>query len=216
MQNIGIVGSGVVGTALAKGFMKYGYPVMIGSRDTAKQQELAAALGNGVKTGDFKEVAAFADIIVLAVKARSAVSALALCGAENLQGKTIIDTTNPIDDLPPDNGVLRFFTTLDESLMEQLQKSFPMAHFVKAFNSVGNGLMIDPDFGGIKPSMFICGNDEKAKNSVAVICTTFGWEVSDMGGMEAARAIEPLCMLWCIPGLRENEWMGHAFKMLKK
>jgi predicted dinucleotide-binding enzyme len=196
--------------------MKYGYNVMIGSRDKAKQQELLSTLGTGAQAGDFNEVAAFADTLVLAVKAKGAISALALCGAENLKGKTIIDTTNPIDDLPPVNGVLRFFTNLDESMMEQLQKAFPSAHFVKAFNCVGSGLMVDPDFGGIKPSMFICGNDENAKKEVGEAITRFGWEIADMGAMEAARAIEPLCMLWCIPGLRENEWMGHAFKMLKK
>jgi hypothetical protein len=99
--------------------------------------------------------------------------------------------------------------------MERLQKKVPKARFVKAFSCVGSGLMVNPDFGGVKPTMFICGNDTGAKGEVHEILDRFGWEVEDMGAVEAARAIEPLCMLWCIPGLRDNHW-SHAFKLLKK
>ena len=125
----------------------------------------------------------------------------------------MIDATNPISG-PPQNGVLSFFTSLDKSLMELLQRQFPKARFVKAFNSVGNARMVDPDFGGVRPTMFICGNDSAAKSTVARILDQFGWETEDMGGVEAARAIEPLCILWCIPGFLRNEWT-HAFKLLK-
>jgi 8-hydroxy-5-deazaflavin:NADPH oxidoreductase len=110
--------------------------------------------------------------------------------------------------------VLRFFTGLDESLMERLQKEFPEAHFVKAFNSVGNARMVNPEYALGKPTMFICGNDAAAKATVTRIVGEFGWEAEDMGGAEAARAIEPLCMLWCIPGFLRNQWT-HAFKLLK-
>lgn len=99
--------------------------------------------------------------------------------------------------------------------MEELQKNVTDAHFVKAFNSVGSAFMVNPDFGGVKPSMFICGNNENAKDQVKKILEVFGWEVEDMGKAEAARAIEPLCMLWCIPGFLNNQW-SHAFKLLKK
>lgn len=75
--------------------------------------------------------------------------------------------------------------------------------------------MVNPDFGGIRPSMFICGNDAGAKQAVSKILDQFGFEVEDMGSVEAARAIEPLCILWCIPGFLRNEW-SHAFKLLKK
>ena len=136
-------------------------------------------------------------------------------GAANLNEKTIMDATNPIAEAPPVNGVLQFFTSLDDSLMERLQKNFPGAHFVKAFNSVGSHLMVNPDFGGARPSMFICGNEESAKREVAGILGQFGWEVEDMGGAEAARVIEPLCILWCIPGFKNNQW-AHAFKLLKQ
>jgi predicted dinucleotide-binding enzyme len=99
--------------------------------------------------------------------------------------------------------------------MEQLQKQFTEARLVKAFNSVGAPFMVNPEFEGGKPTMFICGNDEDAKKTVARILDQFGWESADMGGAESARAIEPLCMLWCLPGFLRNEW-SHAFKLLKK
>jgi 8-hydroxy-5-deazaflavin:NADPH oxidoreductase len=115
---------------------------------------------------------------VLAVKGTVAVDALRAAGAANLGGKSVIDATNPISDLPPVNGVLRFFTNLDESLMERLQREFQSAHFVKAFNSVGNACMVNPQFKGGKPSMFICGNDDAAKKVVTGVLDQFGWETT--------------------------------------
>lgn len=214
MKKAGIIGSGDVGKTLAAGFIKHGYEVMVGSRSPEKLSEWAAEAG--ARTGTMEQAARFGEIIVLAVKGREAERALTLAGAQNLEGKTIIDVTNPIDDSrPPENGVLRFFTSLDESLHERLQKKFPEANLVKAFNSIGSAFMVNPDFGGVKPSMFICGNSEGAKKEVAGIVTAFGFEAEDMGKMEAARAIEPLCILWCISGFLRNEWR-HGFKVLKK
>ena len=158
--------------------------------------------------------AKFAEVIVLAVKGAVAADALRLAGAANLAGKTVIDATNPITDAPPVNGVLTFFTGPGDSLMERLQHEFAAAHFVKAFNSVGAGCMVDPQFKGGKPTMFIAGNDAAAKKTTTAILTEFGWETEDAGAAEAARAIEPLCMLWCIPGFRQNDWV-HAFKLLR-
>ena len=213
-MKIGVLGSGVVATVLASGFLKHGHQVALGSRTPDKLADWAAKNPAG-KTGTFAEAAAFGEFLVLAVKGTAATEALGLAGVENLAGKTIADATNPIADAPPVNGVLSFFTTYDESLMEQLQKQFPDADFVKAFNSVGNNAMVNPAFPGGKPTMFICGNSEAAKKQVAEILDQFGWETADMGGVEAARAIEPLCMLWCIPGFLRNEWT-HAFKLLKR
>ena len=144
---------------------------------------------------------------------RVAGDALRAAGTDYLAGKPVIDATNPIAEVAPVNGVLKFFTSLDESQMELLQREFPEAHFVKAFNSVGHACMVNPQFKGGKPKMFICGNDEAAKNTVRGILDQFGWETADMGKAESARAIEPLCMLWCIPGFLRNEWT-HAFKLL--
>lgn len=214
MKKIGIIGSGIVGQTLANGFIKYGYQVMIGTREVSKLAEWKKQVGEKGQIGNFKQTASFGDIIVLAVKGTAAKEVLEQAGASNLAGKTIIDATNPIADIAPENGVLKFFTNLDNSLMEQLQAAFPKANIVKAFNSVGNHFMVDPNFGGQKPTMFICGNNSESKQEVKVIIDQFGWETEDMGGVESARAIEPLCILWCIPGLRENKW-NHAFKLLK-
>ncbi len=212
-MKIGILGSGVVSKALAAGFIKHGNDVMVGSREPAKLDEWKAELGNKLQTGHFSQTAAFGEIVVLAVKGTVAESAIKLAGIETLAGKTIIDATNPIEDAAPANGVLKFFTNNNNSLMEQLQSLAPDAHFVKAFNSVGSSLMVNPSFDS-KPTMFICGNNENAKSETAEILDKFGWETEDMGAIEAARAIEPLCMLWCIPGICKNSWT-HAFKLLK-
>ncbi|MFN8280635.1 MAG: NAD(P)-binding domain-containing protein [Saprospiraceae bacterium] len=212
-MKIGILGSGVVGVTLANGFIKKNYSVMIGTNSVEKIQDLRTKTGMNAAVGNFEETAAWADLIVLATKGNGSVQALKLCRASDLKGKTIIDTTNPIADAPPEDGVLRFYTDLHHSQMEILQNNFPDAHFVKAFNSVGSALMVDPDLAGGKPTMFICGNNPDSKLQVSEILEMFGWETQDMGSVKAARAIEPLCMLWCIRGFRDNQWM-HAFKLL--
>jgi len=213
-MKVAVLGSGVVGEVLANGFLKHGYAVMRGSRDPKKLADWKTKAGSNASTGTFDEGARYADLVVLAVKGTAAESAVKLCGPAALKDKTVIDATNPIADSPPINGVLRFFTDLNQSLMEKLQKATPEANFVKAFNSVGNAFMVNPAFPGGKPTMFICGNSDQAKGAVREVLTQFGWEAEDMGAAEAARAIEPLCMLWCIPGLLRNQW-GHAFKLLK-
>lgn len=212
-MKIGILGSGVVAQSLAGGFLKHGHAVALGTREPAKLAAWAEK-NPAARVASFKDAARFGEIVVLAVKGSVAGDALRAAGAENLAGKTVIDATNPIADAPPVNGVLRFFTSLEDSLMERLQREFADLHFVKAFNSVGNAFMVNPNFAGGKPTMFICGNEAASKRSVAAICDQFGWDVADMGAAEAARAIEPLCMLWCIPGLLRNEWT-HAFKLLR-
>jgi predicted dinucleotide-binding enzyme len=214
-MKIGIIGSGEVGQALAKGFIKYGYQTMIGTNNKAKAGELKTKIGGSIQAGSFEETAKFGELIVVAAKGTAAEAAIQSAGAENLKGKVVIDSMNPIADSPPVNGVLTYFTSANESLMERLQKKVPQARFVKAFNSIGSPFMVNPDFGGTKPTMFICGNDADAKKEVVKIVQQFGFEAEDMGGVEAARPIEYLCMLWCLPGFLHNEW-SHAFKLLKK
>ncbi len=214
MKKVGVIGSGVVGQTLASGFIKHGYEVMIGTRTISKLEDWKKKVGKNGHVGSFGDAAAFGEIVVLAVKATIAKEILDTDVAKYIKGKTVIDTTNPISDMPPENGVIKFFTTLDYSLMEQLQALHPEAHFVKAFSSIGNAFMVNPDFKGVKPTMFICGNHENAKKTVSEILDKFDFETADMGGVESARAIEPLCILWCIPGLLRNEW-SHAFKLLK-
>jgi predicted dinucleotide-binding enzyme len=212
-MKIGIIGSGDVAKTLGSGFLKHGHEVMMGTREPGKLADWGKQNPQG-HIGSFADTAKFAELVVLSVKGTAAAAALHAAGVANLAGKTVIDTTNPIADAPPTNGVLKFFTNLDESLMEQLQREFADVHFVKAFNSVGAACMVDPQFKGGKPSMFICGNEATSKTTVTTILTQFGWETEDMGSAEAARAIEPLCILWCIPGFLRSDWV-HAFKLLK-
>jgi 8-hydroxy-5-deazaflavin:NADPH oxidoreductase len=212
-MRVGIIGSGDVARSLAGGFLQHGHDVMLGTRHVEKLADWQTENPKG-RVGSFADAAASAEVVVLAVRGSAASEALRLAGAANLDGKVVIDTTNPIADVPPDHGVLKLFTSLDDSLMERLQREFPGARFVKAFNSVGNDVMVNPRFEGGPPTMFICGNHDAAKWTVKGIVDQFGWETADMGTVEAARAIEPLCILWCIPGFLRNEWT-HAFKLLK-
>ena len=213
-MKVGVIGSGVVGQTLAAGFLKHGHEVEIGTREPAKLKEWSAK-HPGAKVKTFAEAAAFGEVVVLAVAGQVALEALTLVGPKALRGKTVIDACNPIGGGPPVHGALSYFTTLTDSLMERLQKAYPEARFVKAFNSVGNGQMVNPHFAAGRPTMFICGNDANAKKVAAQILDQFGWDTEDMGAVEAARAIEPLCMLWCIPGVGKGDWSPHAFKLLR-
>jgi 8-hydroxy-5-deazaflavin:NADPH oxidoreductase len=214
MRKIAVLGSGQVGQVLADGLLKHGHEVMRASRDPGKLASWKAGAGAKAHTGNFAEAAKWGESVLLAVKGTVAEAAVEQAGPANLAGKTVMDATNPIADAPPENGVLRYFTDFGGSLMERLQKKAPDAHFVKVFSCVGNAFMVNPKFPGGPPTMFICGNHKGAKAEVRGILEQFGWETADMGGVEAARAIEPLCMLWCIPGLTQNSWT-HAFKLLK-
>ncbi len=213
-MKVGVLGSGGVGQVLGAAFLKKGYEVMMGTRNPSKESVVKWKEENaGAQTGTFSEAAAYGQLLVLAVEGDAAKAVIELAEYENFTGKVVIDTTNPITKEAPHNGILKFFTTLNESLMEQLQHLLPQAHFVKAFNSVGNMQMYKPQYREGRPTMFICGNDDDARKSVSGILDQFGWDTADMGMAEAARAIEPLCILWCIPGFRQNEWT-HAFKVL--
>ena len=215
VTKIGVIGSGVVGEALANGFLRHGFEVMRGSRTPEKLDGWKVEAGPKAHTGTFEQAAGFGTCVVLAVKGTAADDVVAAC-VDALGGKVVIDATNPIAEvMPGEDGVLTYFSDINHSLMERLQTRAPDARFVKAFCCVGSAHMVDPDFGGIQPTMFICGNDDEAKKTVSEILDRFGWEVEDLGQATAARAIEPLAMLYCIPGFREQRW-NHAFKLLKK
>lgn len=214
-MKIGVLGSGQVAQVLSNGFIKHGHDVTIGTREASKLKDWQAKAGKKGMIATFEDTAKFGDLIVLAVKGSAAEAVLKSAGIHSLKNKTIIDVTNPIAEEPPVNGVLRFFTGPNDSLMERLQKLVPEAKFVKAFSCVGNSLMVNPQMSEGAPTMFICGNNDDAKKETTEILRQFGWEWADMGKAEAARAIEPLCILWCIPGFVNNSW-SHAFKLLKK
>ena len=212
MPTFGVLGSGEVGQTLAKGLKDHGYEVRIGSRTPSKLADFSKQ--TGIQAGSFTEVARWGEALVLAVAGTGAEHALAMVGRDALRGKLVIDTTNPIGDAPPEGGVLKSFTAANTSLMEQLQRTYPEAKFVKAFNCVGVARMVDPDFHGTRPTMFYCGDDAGAKATVARILDQFGWEAEDMGGAVGARAVEPLAVLWCIPGFLRDSWT-HAFHLLR-
>jgi predicted dinucleotide-binding enzyme len=203
-----------VGQVLGAGFLKHGHEAMLGTRDPKKKDvEDWVRATPGAKAGTFEEAARFGEVIVLAALGRAVESIVELAGPANFSGKTVIDATNPIADEPPVNGVLKYTTGPNESLGERIQAKLPAAHVVKAFNSVGNALMINPHFSQGVPTMFLGGDSAEAKAQVSGIAEQFGWEPYDCGSIVSARAIEPLCILWCLPGFLRNEWR-HAFKLL--
>ncbi|MBZ5635923.1 MAG: NAD(P)-binding domain-containing protein [Acidobacteriia bacterium] len=215
-KKVGVLGSGVVGRALAEGFLKHGYEVMLGTRDPGKGDVPAwLAAHPGSKAGTFRDTAIFGEIVVLAVKGLVAEEVIEQAGPDHLTGKTVIDTTNPLADEAPVDGIFSFTTGPNQSLGEEVQRLLPNAHVVKAFNSVGSALMVNPKFEQGTPTMFLCGNHPEAKRLVSGICVQFGWEPFDCGSIAASRALEPLCRLWVLPGFLRNDWF-HAFKMLTR
>ena len=209
---VGVLGSGDVGRVLAAGFAGLGHEVKIGSRDPEKLREWASASAR-LSAGTFAETAQFGDILVLATLGAGAADAIKLAGLDAFDGKVVIDATNPLDmskGMPP-----TLFVGTTDSLGEQIQRLIPKARVVKAFNTVGNAHMINPQFPGGPPDMFICGNDAEAKKIVSQICDAFGWGVIDIGGIEGSRYLEPMCMTWVLYGVRTSSW-NHAFKMLRK
>jgi predicted dinucleotide-binding enzyme len=196
-MRIGILGSGAVGPALARGLARHGHEVRIGTRQT----EI-----DGLSTGSPQEVAGEADLVVLAVRGQAAVQVVAGLTAE-LDGKVLVDATNPL-------GPQGMFVGTTDSLGEQVQRAVPGARVVKAYNTVGNALMVDPDLPGGPPTMFIAGNDPAAKATVTALLEETGWDVADLGGIEASRWLEAMCMAWVAYGRTSGDW-GHAFKLLR-
>jgi|SRR5215469_10043877 len=214
-MQIGILGSGNVGQALGLGFARLGHRVKIGSREP-QSDKLRGWLGKAGKqasTGSFEETARFADIAVLATSWSGTESALKLAGTQNLTGKVVMDVTNPLVLEPNKPPCLALGHT--DSGGEQVQRWLPQSKVVKAFNTVGSAHMVDPKFKGGPPDMFICGDDSSAKQVIIGFCTDFGWGVVDVGGIEGARLLEPMCILWVMFGLKAGTW-NHAFKLLQK
>jgi hypothetical protein len=214
-MKIGVLGSGDVGQVLGAGFIKYGHEVKMGTRDPMQEKVKNWVAKNGTKAsaGSFAGAAQFGELLVLATHGVATENAIKLAGVKNFSGKVVIETTNPLDfskGVPPTLSV--GFT---DSLGEQIQRLIPEAKVVKAFSIVGNAHMVNPQFPGGPPDMFICGNDASAKVKVTEILKVFGWPVIDLGGIEMSRYLEPLAMVWIMYGFNTNTW-NHAFKLLKK
>ena len=213
-MKIGILGTGDVGKSLAKGFKGEGHSVLVGSRDAAGEKVQALAKEVSVSAGTFADAAKFGDIVVVCTSGAGTMNALKLAGPENFAGKIVIDVTNPLDfskGMPP--GLLYGLT---DSAGEEIQRTLPNAHVVKALNIVGNPSMVHPEFPDGKPDMLICGNDADAKKKVTEILQSFGWStIVDLGGITASRPMEAFVILWVLYGQATGNW-GIAMKMLRK
>jgi predicted dinucleotide-binding enzyme len=221
-MKVGIIGSGDVGRRLADGLIELGHRVKIGTRDITKKEVVEwidkytkQEISENASVGSFADAALFADdLIVVSISWSGATNAVKMAGPSNFAGKVVIDTTNPLDfskGLPPTMAVGH-----TDSAAEMIQRSLPEAKVVKAFNIVGNPHMVHPDFPCGPPTMFICGNDEASKKMVTEkILTPFGWETTDIGGLEGARLLEPLALLWITYYFRTGTG-DHAFKLLRR
>ena len=217
-MNIGILGSGDVGRRLGDGLIALEHKVKIGTREPGKldlQQWINNHGQEKAAVGTFAEAASFGDdLIFLATSWDGAPNTIKTANVKNFTGKIVIDVTNPLDfskGVPP-----RLAVGHTDSAGERVQRLLPESKIVKALNTVGNIQMINPDFQGGPPTMFVCGNDKDAKKTVAdSILTPFGWETIDIGGIEGSRLLEPLAMLWIIYYFRTNSG-NHAFKLLRK
>jgi predicted dinucleotide-binding enzyme len=200
-MRIGILGSGSVGPALARGYARHGHDVRIGTRQPHV---------DGLPVGAPREVAGEAELVVLAVRGSASVDVVSGLAAE-LEGKVLVDATNPLDTSTAPPGL---FVGTTDSLGEQVQRAVPGARVVKAYNTVGNALMVDPDLPGGPPTMFVAGNDADAKTTVSEMLRATGWDVADLGGIEASRWLEAMCMAWVLYGVTSGGW-GHAFRLLR-
>ncbi len=214
-MKIGILGTGDVGRALGHGFIALGYEVKLGSRAAGNEKAVAWVKAEGGKAseGTFEDAARFGEWVVFATLGSANEAVARAAGPKNLEGKVVIDTTNPLDfskGFPP-----RLALSGNDSSGEQVQRLLPGARVVKAFNSVGNAHMFKPSFPGGPPDMFICGNDGGAKAKVTALLKDFGWGVVDVGGIESSRYLEAMCMIWVLYGSAAKSW-GHAFKLLRK
>jgi predicted dinucleotide-binding enzyme len=214
-MKVGILGTGDVGKALGRGFIALGHSVMMGGRDAANPKAAAwvKEAGPQASAGTFQQAAQFGDVAVLATLGTATEDVLRSVGPAPFKGKPVLDATNPLDfskGMPP-----KLLGSPGDSAGERHQKLLPGAQVVKAFNTVGNAFMFKPDFAGGPPDMFICGGDDAAKQKVAGICKDFGWNVVDVGGIDAAHYLEAMCAVWVLSAIKSNTW-NQAFKMLKK
>lgn len=212
-MKIGIIGSGGVAQTLANAYLQKGYQVKLGTRNAEKLDDWLEKAGENASVGSFAEAAQFGEAVFISVLGEAALNAIELAGAENLEGKTVIDLTNPLDfsgGVPP-----RFTATVGNSLGEQIQNALPGSNVVKAFNTIGAAIMVDPKFGDQTATLFIAGNDENAKGETKKLAEEFGWEVEDLGGIEQAFFLEAFASMWINYAFKHNRWM-QAFKLLKR
>ena len=209
-MNIGILGSGNVGSTLGKAWAKRGHRILFSySRDPKKLESLAASAGPNTRAGTPAEAVQFGEVILFAPPWPSVDHALKAAGP--LAGKILIDCTNPLkQDL---SGLEIGHTT---SAAEEIAKKTPGARVVKAFNMTGAENMANPRFGAEQVTMFICGDDAAAKATIARLTEELGFEAVDAGSLQAARLLEPLAMLWIHLAYAQEMGSGIGFKLLRR
>lgn len=199
-MNVGILGTGMVGQAIAGKLISLGHTVKIGSRSGSNEKatEWVSKSGPQASQGTFAESAAFGEIIFNCTKGEASLEALSMAGAENLSGKTLIDLSNPLDfskGMPPTLLVCN-----DNSLGEQIQQAFPATHVVKTLNTLTAPLMVNPHLvNDGDHDIFLSGNSKEAKEQVRALLQTFGWaseHLHDLGDITTARGTEQLLPLW--------------------
>ena len=217
-KKVGVLGTGTVGRTLAAGLAGIGHDVMIGTRDPAGEAvtEWQRDEGASVRVGSFAEAAAYGDVLILAVGWQNVATVIDMAGPANFEGKLLMDATNPLrfekEGEPP---VLAIGHT--DSAGEVVQRLLPDAAVVKAFNIVGSPHMVAPDFPDGEPSMFICGNSNDAKQQAGEIIESLGWPAPiDLGGIENARHLESMAMVWIVHFFNTGFQGTHAFKLLRK
>jgi predicted dinucleotide-binding enzyme len=197
-MKIGVLGTGMVGTAIATKLVSAGHEVRMGSRsrDNPKAKEWVEKAGRGASQGAFADAAAFGEIAFNCTAGAASLEVLQAAGAANLRGKILVDVANPLDfsrGMPPS-----LFAGNTDSLGERIQAAFPDAKVVKTLNTVNASVMIDPGRVRGDSDVFVCGNDAGAKAEVTRILTKdFGWKnVIDLGDITAARGTESYLLLW--------------------
>jgi len=188
-MKIGVLGTGMVGTALASKLVALGHEVMMGSRtaDNAKARTWAKTAATRGRVGTFAETSAFGELVFNCTQGTGSLAALQAAGAANLDGKIVVDVANL---LTPDGPGL-------ESLGEQIQKAFPRAKVVKTLNTINCELMVAPDKLPGSHTVFLSGNDTGAKERVRDLLESFGWkDTIDLGDISTARATEGYVPLW--------------------
>jgi predicted dinucleotide-binding enzyme len=209
---IGILGSGPAGQTLATGFLDKGHPVMIGSRNWTKLDGWLRRSGPGAQTGSFAETAEYGEVVLLSVLGSAAEDVIRLAGVANLNGKIVIDASDPLDFSSGQPGL---FVGTTDSLGERIQRLIPDGYVVKGFNIVQADVMINPRLTGDEPDMFIAGDSDEAKHTVTQLLREFGWPVIDLGGIESARWLEALSLAWVVYSHRTGK-THHAFKLVGK